>query len=29
MWDGGSGETILGNLRLLEELRPELEEALA
>jgi hypothetical protein len=29
MWDAGSGETILGNLRLLEELRPELEEALA
>jgi hypothetical protein len=29
MWDGGSGETILGNLRLLEELRPELEAALA
>jgi Phosphotransferase enzyme family len=29
MWDGGSGETILGNLRLLEELRPELETALA
>ena len=29
MWEGGSGETILGNLRLLEELRPELEAALA
>jgi hypothetical protein len=29
MWDAGSGKTILGNLRLLEELRPELEEALA
>jgi Phosphotransferase enzyme family len=29
MWDAGSGETILGNLRLLEELRPELEAALA
>lgn len=29
MWDAGSGGTILGNLRLLEELRPELEAALA
>jgi phosphotransferase family enzyme len=29
MWDAGSGETILGNLRLLEQLRPELEAALA
>jgi Phosphotransferase enzyme family len=29
MWDEGSGETILGNLRLVEELRPELEAALA
>ena len=29
MWDAGSGETILGNLRLVEELRPELEAALA
>ena len=29
MWDAGSGEAILGNLRLLEELRPELEAALA
>jgi hypothetical protein len=29
MWDAGSGETILGNLRLTEELRPELEAALA
>jgi hypothetical protein len=29
MWDAGSGELILGNLRLLEELRPELEAALA
>jgi Phosphotransferase enzyme family len=29
MWDAGSGETILGNLRLLEEPRPELEAALA
>jgi Phosphotransferase enzyme family len=29
MWDRGSGETALGNIRLLEELRPELEAALA
>jgi Phosphotransferase enzyme family len=29
MWDAGSGETILGNLHLLEQLRPELEAALA
>lgn len=29
MWDAGSGETILGNLRLVEELRPALEAALA
>jgi hypothetical protein len=29
MWDAGSGEAILGNLRLLEQLRPELEAALA
>jgi hypothetical protein len=29
MWDAGSGETILGNLRLLEQLRPQLEAALA
>lgn len=29
MWDAGSGETILDNLRLVEELRPELEAALA
>lgn len=29
MWDAGSGETILGNLFLLERLRPELEAALA
>lgn len=29
MWDAGSGDTILGNLRLLEQLRPELEAALA
>lgn len=29
MWDAGSGERIQGNLRLLEELRPDLEAALA
>jgi hypothetical protein len=29
MWAAGSGETILGNLRLTERLRPALEEALA
>jgi hypothetical protein len=29
MWDRGSGESALGNIRLLEELRPELEAALA
>jgi Phosphotransferase enzyme family len=29
MWDRGSGETALANLALLEELRPELEAALA
>jgi hypothetical protein len=29
MWDAGSGERVRGNLRLLEELRPELEAALA
>jgi hypothetical protein len=29
MWDAGSGETILGNLRLVEQLRPKLEAALA
>ena len=29
MWDAGSGERVKGNLRLLEELRPELEAALA
>jgi Phosphotransferase enzyme family len=29
MWDRGSGESVLANLRLLEELRPDLEAALA
>lgn len=29
MWDRGSGESALANLRVLEELRPELEAALA
>jgi len=29
MWDRGSGESALGNIRLLEELRPGLEAALA